>query len=116
MAGNRIKVIHDKIGEISVGCGTRYYSDDQRNFVEIAFFDKEDEWYLDVVEPFGEYQETAGRTCVYPWVPTELVEKWLTDHGAPTDIKSLPYQQDADVWTTLLSVADVIEGKERPTK
>lgn len=114
--GNRIKVVHDEIGEISIACGTRFYGDAERNFVEIAFFTKEDDWYLPAVEPFQEYQETTGETCIYPWVPTELVEKWLAEHGSLTDIKSLPFQNTANWITALSDIADVFQEKKRPTK
>ena len=116
MTGNRVKVIHDEIGEVSIACGTRFYGDAERNFVEIAFFDKKDEWYLPVVEPFQEYQETTGETCIYPWVPTESVERWLVEHGSPTDIKSLPFQNTENFITVVSDVMDALRCKERPIK
>ncbi len=116
MINNRVKVTHDEVGEVSIACGSRYYGDDERNFVEIAFFDKKNKWYLTPVEPFEQYQETTGTTCIYAWVPTELVEEWLIAHGAPTDIKSLPYSNDTDIFTELLGIADIIEGRQRPKR
>ena len=95
----RIKVQHPEVGEVSLALGSRYYGDPQRDKIEIAFFDKSNRFYNTPVSPFEEYHDVGEDTSIYAWVPFELVEKWLAEHSAPTDIKSLPFRNDPDFQT-----------------
>ena len=91
----RIKVIHPEIGEVSLALGSRYYGDDSRDHVEVAFFDRLGKWYTAPVIPFEKYADcepSEGVTRVFGHVPYQVVETWLAIYGNPTDIKAIAYK------------------------
>jgi len=58
---------------------------------EAAFFDHDDNWYVQTVDVFAEYAdgEAVGDTRVYRYIPRELLVDWLRIYA--------PYKQTQDI-------------------
>lgn len=62
-----------------------------QSFCEAAFFDHDDEWYVETIHAFADYAdgEAVGGTRVYRYIPRELLVDWLRIYA--------PYKQTQDI-------------------
>jgi hypothetical protein len=76
----KVKIKHPSADIISILEGEGAYSG--LNTSEVAFFLK-GEWVVAPIEPFSEYHDGSpmdADTAVYPWVPNELIEAFLSEN------------------------------------
>jgi len=62
-----------------------------QSFCEAAFFDYNNNWYVQTVDVFAEYPdgEAVSGTRVYRYIPRELLVDWLRTYA--------PYKQPQDI-------------------
>ena len=62
-----------------------------QSFCEAAFFDHDDNWYVQTIHAFADYAdgEAVGGTRVYRYIPRELLVDWLRIYA--------PYKQTQDI-------------------
>ena len=73
----KVKINHPMADTISISIGQDAYCGD--NSSEIAFF-KNNDWVVIVIPEFSPYHDGSPNnsdTAVYPWVPNELIDKFL---------------------------------------
>ena len=78
----KMKINHSLADTVSIVSGIGTYSSTTQS--ELAFF-KDNEWVTEVIPEFAEYHDGSpidAGSCVYPWVPNELVNKFLDNHRA----------------------------------
>ena len=78
----KIKINHPLADSVSVVAGIGTYSTTSQS--ELAFF-KDREWVTQIIPEFAEYHDgspTDADTCVYPWVPNNLIEDFLNTYRA----------------------------------
>jgi hypothetical protein len=78
----KIKINHSLADTISVVVGHGTYSSKTQS--ELAFF-HDGEWVTQIIPEFAEYHDGApaeSDTCVYPWVPNNLIDQFLDKHRA----------------------------------
>jgi hypothetical protein len=76
------KINHPMADTISISTGEGVYSGD--NTSEIAFFQNR-KWVTIPVPEFSEYHDGSPSdaiSCVYTWVPNDLIESFLNLHRA----------------------------------
>jgi hypothetical protein len=78
----KIKINHMMADTLSISTGSKAYSGD--NSSEIAFFKNKD-WQVIPIPEFATYHDgsdSVAETAVYPYVPNELIEKFLDKYRA----------------------------------
>jgi hypothetical protein len=73
----KTKINHPLADTVSVVVGIGTYSTTSQS--ELAFF-KDGEWVTQIIPEFENYHDGSpihADTCVYPWVPNELVNEFL---------------------------------------
>ena len=78
----KIKINHIMADTLSISTGSNAYSGD--NSSEIAFF-KNNDWQVIPIPEFATYHDGSpsnAETAVYPYVPNELIEKFLDKYRA----------------------------------
>jgi hypothetical protein len=78
----KIKINHIMADQISISIGQGAYGGD--NSSEIAFFKNKD-WVVIPIPEFAIYHDgsdSVADTAVYPYVPNELIEKFLNKYRA----------------------------------
>jgi hypothetical protein len=76
----KVKIKHPSADIISIVTGAHSYSGE--NTSEVAFFLK-GAWVVTPIEPFADYHDGSpsdADTAVYPWVPNELIEAFLSEN------------------------------------
>lgn len=77
----KVKINHPMADTISISTGEHVYSGE--NSSEIAFF-KNNDWVVIAIPEFSPYHDGSpsnSDTAVYPWVPNELINKFLEEWG-----------------------------------
>ena len=77
----KVKINHPMSDTISISTGENIYSGE--NSSEIAFF-KNNDWVVIAIPEFSTYHDGSpsnSDTAVYPWVPNELIDKFLQEWG-----------------------------------
>ena len=77
----KVKIKHPSADIISIITGEGAYAG--TNTSEIAFFSKGN-WVVTPIEPFIAYHDGSpsdSDTAVYPWVPNELIEAFISENG-----------------------------------
>jgi hypothetical protein len=78
----KIKINHMMADQISISTGQGAYDGDSSS--EIAFFKNKD-WVVVPIPEFATYHDgsdSIADTAVYPYVPNELIEKFLDKYRA----------------------------------
>ena len=78
----KVKINHMMADTISISTGQGIYGGE--NTSEIAFF-KNNDWQVIPIPEFAIYHDGSSSiadTAVYPYVPNELIEKFLTKYRA----------------------------------
>jgi hypothetical protein len=76
----KIKINHKMADAVSVATGIGTYSGESQS--ELAFFN-DGQWVTAPIPEFEEYHDGApfdSESCVYPWVPNEKIENFLTTY------------------------------------
>ena len=77
----KVKINHPMADTLSISTGEGAYGGE--NTSEIAFF-KNNDWVVIAIPEFSKYHDGSPRnsdTAVYPWVPNELINKFLEEWG-----------------------------------
>lgn len=77
----KVKINHPMADTLSISTGENAYCGE--NSSEIAFF-KNNDWVVIAIPEFCTYHDGSpsnSDTAVYPWVPNELINKFLEEWG-----------------------------------